>query len=120
MFLRRRVAMVASIRAGRPRVNSQQGLAPGLWPQTVPGASDMLVGMKLLLWLLFGVLAYSLWRAHQRRRAARPSVSERQAERMVRCERCGVHLPIGECVEHHGSYYCCHRHADAGNDGNRS
>lgn len=80
----------------------------------------MLVGMKLFLWFLLGILAYSVWRAHRRRHAARTMRSARQPERMVRCERCGVHMPIGECIERRGSYYCSDKHADAGNDGERS
>ncbi|WP_091937849.1 PP0621 family protein [Propionivibrio dicarboxylicus] len=95
-------------------------LASGPLAQTVRGASDMLVSMKLFVWFLLGIFAYSLWRAHRRRQAARSARSARQTERMVRCERCGVHLPLGESVERRGTYYCCDRHADAGNDGDHS
>lgn len=88
--------------------------------QTVWGASAMLVGMKFFVWFLFGVLVYLAWRTHRRRRAANAMRSVRHAERMVRCERCGVHLPVGEAVERRGVYYCGDKHADAGNDGGRA
>jgi uncharacterized protein len=32
------------------------------------------------------------------------------AERMVGCSQCGVHLPLSEAVESGGSYFCSDEH----------
>lgn len=32
---------------------------------------------------------------------------------MVRCAKCGVHLPKGESVQADGKFFCCNEHRDA-------
>ena len=50
----------------------------------------------------------------QRRRAARAAL--RRGGDMVRCARCGLHVPANEAIAANGRWYCCeaHRAADGG------
>ena len=74
---------------------------------------------KILLLVLLGFVAYALWRGAQAKKA-RPASRDEAAprrdrsggvERMVRCERCGVHLPVGEAYLVAGRHYCSAEHA---------
>lgn len=61
------------------------------------------IAVAAALWLLRGV----------RRRKADDdagAAAPRDAEAMVRCARCGVHLPRGESVAAAGRYFCSPRH----------
>lgn len=33
--------------------------------------------------------------------------------RMVRCEKCGLHVPEHEAIQHQGHYFCCKAHQDS-------
>jgi uncharacterized protein len=59
--------------------------------------------VALLLWLLFG--------RGRERRAGRPTSG---AEHMVRCARCGIHLPRSEALLQDGRTYCSAAHRDLG------
>ena len=73
---------------------------------------------KILLLVLLLFVAYALWRGAKAKRArpdpgagaARQS-SPAHVERMVRCERCGVHLPLGEAYLVADRHYCSAEHA---------
>ena len=64
---------------------------------------------KLLLFGLLGLVAYLVLRGMGRPNAPRPR-GRREAERMVMCAHCGVHLPEGECLRSGKYCYCCERH----------
>jgi uncharacterized protein len=66
---------------------------------------------KLLLLILVGIVAYLLWKGMSRN--ARPGGQHpprADAERMVGCSQCGVHLPVSEAVESGGNYFCSDEH----------
>jgi uncharacterized protein len=68
---------------------------------------------KLLLILAALVLVYFAVKAYQRgviRRAEPPSPRGRSAEKMVRCARCGVHLPRSESLMSGGEFFCSEEH----------
>ena len=67
---------------------------------------------KLLLLLLFGVVAYLLFKGVRRRATARREGDRPApgAERMVACAQCGVHLPEGEAIAGEGRHFCCEEH----------
>jgi uncharacterized protein len=66
---------------------------------------------KLLVLVLVGVVFYLVWRGVARRaRTDRGRCSGVEAERMVGCRQCGVHLPISEAVEADGNYFCSEEH----------
>ena len=62
----------------------------------------LVVGFILVYWILKG------YRRGLEREAARPSM--RVSEDMVRCERCGVHLPRSESMTTRGRFYCTPEH----------
>ena len=67
--------------------------------------------MKIILLVLGIVLVYWVLKSYLRgveRAAARPR--ERLSEDMVRCERCGVHLPRSESITTHGLFFCTPEH----------
>ena len=71
---------------------------------------------KLILLLIFGALAYFLFKNLKRRSRSRNTVDpdSRTPERMVACASCGVHLPVSEAVESSGRHYCCEEHRRMG------
>ena len=46
----------------------------------------------------------------RRARTGRDRAPGAEAERMVGCRQCGVHLPVSEAVEAEGSYFCSEEH----------
>lgn len=60
---------------------------------------------------LFAIVAVVYLLLKSFRRAKNPG--SLAAEDMVRCARCGVHLPIGESIRAEGQYYCCAAHRDS-------
>lgn len=90
---------------------------------------------KILFWVLLGVAAWFAWQAWQRADRARLAREAREAEElerrerdaaataqvagpeaMVRCARCGVHLPRSEAVADGGELYCGAAHRQAARD----
>ena len=76
---------------------------------------------KIILLVLGLLLAYWILKNYRRRvdrRAERPPAAG--TEDMVRCARCGVHLPRGESVTTQGQFFCSVEHERAHRDGERS
>jgi len=70
---------------------------------------------KLLVLILLAVLA--VWLVRRALRAPRPGeVSEKQPvqQDLVRCARCGVHLPRSEARQADGLLFCGEEHARLG------
>lgn len=66
---------------------------------------------KILLLILVGIVAYLLWKGLARNaRRADGRAPRTDAERMVGCRHCGVHLPVSEAVEVDGNYFCSDEH----------
>jgi uncharacterized protein len=66
---------------------------------------------KLLLLVLVGVVFYVVWKGLARRaRTSRERGARADAERMVGCRQCGVHLPISEAIEADGNHFCSEEH----------
>ena len=72
---------------------------------------------KLLFWVAVlgvGWMVWSLIRVSQRKREqSERQGRERLPERIVACERCGVHLPASDAVRGEGRWYCGSDHRDA-------
>jgi uncharacterized protein len=67
--------------------------------------------LKYLLLLLGLLLAYWLFKAYKAaRRGSRSSARTADAEDMVRCAQCGVHLPRSESVTSEQAFYCTPEH----------
>jgi uncharacterized protein len=74
---------------------------------------------RLIFFVLIAAVVYWLLRAYRKRLSRgdeRGEGAQGQAEDMVRCAYCGVHLPKHEGIAAHGEYYCseAHRRAHAG------
>jgi uncharacterized protein len=74
---------------------------------------------RFLVLVLLVVLAVWLVRRALRRSATRGDLrkSAQTAGELVRCVRCGVHLPRGEALQAAGSLYCSEEHARLGPGG---
>ena len=75
---------------------------------------------KLLLILAAAAVVYFLIRSYQRslrRRDAPPPARGAAAEDMVRCARCGVHLPRSESLLAGGEFFCSEEHRRLGRGG---
>ncbi len=67
---------------------------------------------KVILLVLGLLLAYWVLRGYRRRIDGNDAPSAGAAEDMVRCERCGVHLPRSESVAAQGRHYCSVEHRE--------
>jgi len=67
--------------------------------------------MKFLL-LLVVVLVGAGWWRHQKRSKTplTPPTDHTTAERMVHCERCGLHLPQTDAIAADGVFFCSKEH----------
>ena len=67
--------------------------------------------MKIILLVLGLVLVYWILKSYRRgvERATAPPPA-RLSEDMVRCERCGVHLPRSESLITQGQFFCTPEH----------
>ena len=64
---------------------------------------------RLLFLLAVAVVVYLLLRSF-RRQAPKQDAPPAQAEEMVRCVQCGVHLPKSEAIMAGGNFYCSDAH----------
>ena len=70
---------------------------------------------KLLLFVVIAVVVYVLLKTMVRKSGARVRPEGvPQAEAIVPCARCGVHLPRGEAIEDGGLFYCGEDHRRLG------
>jgi len=60
--------------------------------------------LAIAIWLLLKVL-----KGYRRSIGAEPPVAK--TSDMVRCERCGVHVPVSESFLKDGKHYCCEAHS---------
>jgi uncharacterized protein len=68
---------------------------------------------RIFFFVLLGLAAYLAWRwvKLQRLRDTRaPGAPPRQAQAMVSCATCGLHLPRQEALAKDEHYYCCEEH----------
>lgn len=66
--------------------------------------------LRILLFIVLIVVAYLLWR----RFIAQNRPPDRQFAPMVRCARCGVHLPGSEAIRIGSQSFCSQEHARLG------
>lgn len=73
---------------------------------------------RLLFFAVIAAVVYWLLRSYSRQLPGDADAPV-QAEDMVRCAHCGVHLPKHEGILADGAYYCSeqHRHAHTGKSG---
>ncbi len=65
--------------------------------------------MSRLLFLL-AVIAVVYWLLKRYSKTSSRQDTDASGEDMVRCARCGVHLPKSESILSGGNYYCCDAH----------
>jgi uncharacterized protein len=67
--------------------------------------------MKLLLLLVAVLVGAGWWRYHKRSKTPlTPPTDHTTAERMVHCERCGLHLPQTDAIAADGVFFCSKEH----------
>jgi uncharacterized protein len=66
--------------------------------------------MSRLLFLLAVIVVVFLLLRSFRKRAPGQQHPPAAAEEMVRCAKCGVHLPKSESILAGGNFYCCDAH----------
>lgn len=67
---------------------------------------------KLLLLALAVWMVLLLLKQYRRGNAASRPAPRPEAQDMVSCRECGVHLPKSESILKKGAYYCCKEHSD--------
>lgn len=69
--------------------------------------------IALIFWIVFGAIKEWLGAAQQRARQSSPRPTAAKSERMVKCARCGLHVPESEALRAAGRFYCSAAHRDA-------
>ena len=81
---------------------------------------------KVLSWVVLAAVGWVVWKfvvISQRKEAAReaagpatggPPAPSPGGELMVRCDHCGIHVPLSEAVTAGDQRYCSRAHRDAG------
>jgi uncharacterized protein len=73
--------------------------------------------MKYLLLIGLILLIFWIFRRPENRRSRMGRMpATRRPERMVKCARCGVHLPEGESIQEGETHYCCVEHRNTAQD----
>ncbi len=65
---------------------------------------------KLLFLVVVGLAFFLAWKLAARGVRGRHKPPPQDAERMVACRQCGVHLPVSESVEADGNHFCSDEH----------
>ena len=73
----------------------------------------VLLALLLLVWLVLGSVRRRA-KGSRREGVATPEHPAAQAEGMVACAHCGVHLPASMALLAHGQAYCSEAHRDSG------
>lgn len=63
--------------------------------------------------VVIAALVYLLIKSYRRKGAQQDRNVASDAEDMVLCAKCGVHLPKGESVQAQGQFFCSAAHRDA-------
>ncbi len=66
---------------------------------------------RLLTLIALFTVAWWLWRRFTRPKPPRAPAAPKP-QPMVRCARCGVHVPQGEALAHDNRWYCCRDHLE--------
>lgn len=73
--------------------------------------------MGLIRLLIIAALIYLAWRVVKNllsqansRDNSSPDSSSRDAQAMLKCAQCGVHVPAPEAFTHNGLHFCCQEH----------
>ncbi len=66
--------------------------------------------MKLILLLVIGFIAYRIYRRVRVQLSRGTETPVIEAEDMVRCAHCAVHVPRAGALQHHGHWFCCAEH----------
>lgn len=67
---------------------------------------------RLLFWAALIAAAFWLWRRFTRPARPARSTHEAEAEPMVRCQHCHVHLPRDKAIAQDGNWYCSQAHLE--------
>lgn len=68
---------------------------------------------RLIMLVVIAALVYLLIKSYRRNGPQQDKSVAADAEDMVRCAKCGVHLPKGESVQAQGQSFCSAAHRDA-------
>ena len=66
---------------------------------------------RLLTLIALFVLAWWLWQRFTRPKTRHPPTAAK-SQPMVRCARCGMHVPQGEALAHDNRWYCSRDHLE--------
>lgn len=70
--------------------------------------------VRLLFWIALIAAAIWLWRRYTRPRARRGAAPQPDAQPMVRCAHCHVHLPQAQALRQDEQWYCSQKHLEQG------
>lgn len=71
--------------------------------------------LLLIVWLIYALVKRYLNKSAKQKRTEQKSSTD-DIERIVKCEKCSVHIPVKEAIEHKGRYYCSKEHLQTHDD----
>lgn len=74
-----------------------------------------LLTLLLIVWLIYALVKRYLSKTGSAKRNEQKSGSN-DIEKIVRCDKCSVHIPLKEAIEHKGRYYCSKEHLQTHDD----
>lgn len=71
--------------------------------------------MRILILIAIGLLLYVIISnfVRKQKRLNNENKSEQNAEKMVKCHHCGLHILEQEALQSNGKYYCSQDHLEA-------
>ena len=70
------------------------------------------MGLRLLLLII--AVALLVWLVRRQLSSARPNAAQPESRSMVRCDHCGLYVPVDEAISGAAGNYCCEAHRQAG------
>lgn len=68
--------------------------------------------VRLLFWIALIAAAVWLWRRYTCPRRKRDTTPQPDAQPMVRCAHCQVHLPQAQALQQDGQWFCSQAHLE--------
>ena len=82
----------------------------------MPGFFRLII-ILLVIWLIYrlyqGVKRQLEQRQEHNQKPTKPgNAGNAKAESIVRCQHCGLHVPVSEALQSNNKYYCCQEHLE--------
>ena len=69
------------------------------------------MGFRIIILVAVAWLAYALIKRYiKNKQIERSAPKDKRSEKIIKCEKCSVHVPEHEAIRYQGRYYCSEEH----------